>query len=338
MSGKALDDAQALIDKYTAKEQQAPEAVLPQTVIPEESATLPVEATPIVRQVPAEVVNEPQPAVSQGVEVQMQAMQAQIEKMEQSYKSLQGKYNKELPDARNDSARLKVENDLLKDQLYQKQAAPVAIPQMVDLNLKERLGQDKVDELGENYIEMVDEATQYQIQQALAKQEAGSALKIEAMQKQMDADKWSRYNQSVGSQVPNFISLIDPLGDGRLDVEFGQFLNDRFMLKAFDEADVNMNSETVVKICDIYNNHKTPPVQAPTVVPHNPKAQAVAPTSVNTSSPQLQPQTAAYTYKLSDYITNAHLLASCKMSQSQWLAFEAKYNQAVAEGLVNLTA
>ena len=337
MSDRALDKAQAILNKYTAQEQQAPEAVPQQTVPVEESAIPPIEPIPFVEPAPAQIVQEQQQVVSQTVEARLQAMQEQLDKAEHAYSSLQGKYNKELPDARNGFARLQTENDLLKDQLYNKQASQVETP-AVPVGLKERLGQDKVDELGENYVEMTDNAIQYQIKQSLELQESESAQKLEALQKQLDQDKWSRYNESVARQIPNFVSLVDPLGDGRIDVGFEQFLREKFILPAFEDADINMDVNVISQICNMYNDSKTPAVQAPVQAQHNPKAQAVAPPTTNTSAPQLQPQTPAYAYNVSDFLKTANLFNNRKISEAQWLTFDKKYNQAVAEGKVNFTA
>ena len=340
MSNRALDQAQTIIDKFTAQEQQAPVAVPQQTVPVEESAIPPIEPIPFVEPAPAQIVQEQQQVVSPTLEAQVQAMQERLEKAEHAYSSLQGKYNKELPEARNGFAQLQTENDLLKDQLYNKQASQVETP-VVPVGLKERLGQEKVDELGENYVEMTDNAIQYQIKQSLELQESESAQKLEILQKQLDQDKWSRYNESVARQVPNFVSLVDPLGDGRIDVGFEQFLRETLILPAFEDADANMDINVISQICNMYNDSKTPAVQAPVApvqAPHNPKAQAVAPPTTNTSAPQLQTQVPVFVYKVSDYLSTAKLFNNRKISEAQWLTFDKKYNQAVSEGKVNFTA
>ena len=336
---KDLEKAQAFLEKF--EEQNQPEATPIQeaTVEVVESANPQPQAIPIVEPVVEEVVPVPQVVVSQVTDGQIEALTAKIEKVENAYKSLQGKYNKELPDARNDSARLLAENNSLKIQLMNGQAPQVGTPQVESVGLKERLGQEKVDELGENYVDVIDEATQ-----ALANQQAEFAKKQESLQEQMVNDRFARYEESVASQVVNFASLVNPYGDGKLDAEFSKFLTDRYMFPAFDEADSNMNVGVVTSICKMFNDSKVPvapvaPVVAPAPVQlHNPKTQAIAPQTTNTATPQMQASQATYAYKVSDYIANSRLLATGKMKASQWMAFESNYNQAVAEGKVNLTA
>ncbi len=340
-SREDVTSAQAFIEKFTEQSNQPVENVQEQTAVVVESANPQPVATPIVEVVPEEVVVAQQPVVNPSIEETVQAMRVELDKVKHSYSSLQGKYNKELPDARKDNARLQAELSLLKDQMYNQQASPVETPVTVTEDLKTRLGQEKVDELGQDYVDMVDEASKYNIQQALQQQESVSAQKLAKIQEQMDKDTWTRYNDTIVSHVPNFINLVDPNGDGRLSEEFGEFLVSRYMFDAFDNADKTMNTKVVVDICKMYEDSKVPvQVVAPVapVVQHNPKAQVVAPNTVNNSTPQLQPSAQVYAYKMSDYINNAQAFAHGKMKHSQWVNFEEKYNNAVQEGKVDLTA
>lgn len=344
MSNKALRDAQAYLKEFEKQSQPEAEQAVIQTEEVVDSANQQQESIPVVNveadeavAVPQEVVNQPPPSDSR-----IDALTAELEKLTNSFKSLQGKYNKELPEARNDVARLLAENNLLKEQLMNKQASQVEIPAVAEIGLKERLGQEKVDELGENYVNAIDEATEFKIKQALAKQEAEFAQRQEALQEQIMKDKFERYENTVVAKVNNFIQLVDPYGDGKLDSEFCQYLVEHHMFEAFDNADRNMNSDVVIDICNIYNNSKVPvaPVvtETPVVPAYNPKAQAIAPKTTNTSTPQLQPTTPKYAFKLSDYITKGNAFASGKIKASEWIVFEKNYNQAVAEGKVDLTA
>ena len=342
-----LENAQALIEKFAGQSNVVEEKPQEETSATEERANPQQVETPIVEEVPETVVEVQQPVVSNdAVNEELKALKEEIEKVKHSYKTLQGKYNAELPTALKENARLQAELNILKDQIQQQQASANAeIPKSGVDGLKELLGQDKVDELGENYVELVEEATQYKIQQALSKQESEASKKLEEIQAQLEKDKWNNYNKEVVSRVPNFIDLVDPYGDGRLNEKFGEFLTSNYMFDAFDNADKTMNVSAVVDICNRYIDSIKPQepvaqnVQPQVEVPqHNPKAQAVAPSTVNNSSPQMQSSAPIYAYNLSDYITRANAFAQGKMTHSQWFAFETNYNNALRENKVNLNA
>lgn len=336
----ALEQAQAQLVKMTAKHTPTQVEVPQEAAIVVERAVPQPEVIPPVVQKPVEDVVIAQPVVSSALEAQMQALQVKLEKIEHSYSSLQGKYNKELPDARMDSARLRAENDLLREQAVAR-ASQAEIP-AVQQTLIERLGQEKVDEIGEDYVNLVGDEVSFAVNQALEKQKLDSNKELEALKQDMEAERWRRYNSTIQSQVPNFIDLVDPYGNGQLDKEFEIYLREGYMFDAFDNADRGMNSEIVSDLCNRYNATRAQEpvpviVEAPQPLP-NPKAQAVAPNTTNNAMPQLQPQTPAFIYKMSDYIDNGNAFARREMSETQWLDFESKFEQAVAEGQVNLTA
>ena len=333
----ALEQAQALLERATANantpqvvEQEQTVPVVERAIQQPEAIPVPVQEPVVVTQEPQQVVVETKPDVSS----QIAELTARLDKAENAYKSLQGKYNKELPEARNNNAQLQAEISTLKDQLY-KQASVQEIPKQ---GVKEYLGQDIVDELGENYVNMADSVTDFKINQALENERKRYESEIEELKKVQKQDKWNRYNQTVASQIPNFVELVDPYGNGTINEGFGQFLQENYMLQAFDDADLNMNSQVVVDICSKFNSYKAPVVvqqEAPVQVPvANPKAQAVAPPTSNNASPQSQASTPKFTHSVRNYIDKGQEFARGNMTTDAWLKYQASYDKAMAEGKV----
>jgi len=335
-----LEQAQLITEQFKAKEETPQVVVEEQTTQVVDGAIEQPEVTPVVETQPAPVIQEPQQEVVKP-EVQPSAefaqMQEEIKKIQHSYSTLQGKYNKELGDSRSDNAQLRTELNTLKDQLL-KQASIAETPRPVDI--KDYIGQDKVEELGENYVEGISDISQYEIKKALDIQNAQHTKEIDAIKEVQMKERWDRYNSAVGSKVGNFVALVDPLSDGKLDQEFAQYLIDNHMYSDFDNADVNMNVNDVADICNMYNRNKTPVQEAPVapVAPvqpkANPKLQAVAPPTTNNSIPQLQPSEKSYIFSVRDYIDKGNQFARGSMKLSQWLKFEKNYNKALADGKV----
>ncbi len=350
MGNNVVKDAQALISKYAGTNEPVEQVVVEQTEAVVNRANPQPAPTPVVESpvntapvVPQQVVSQPPVVQEPVVQQQPQTLpevgdiRAELEKAKQAYRSLQGKYNKELPDLRNDNAQLRVELNALRDEI---QTARASVPETPKLNLKDVLGEEKVEELGENYVDMVNKAVDWKTSELLKNQEAESAKKIEAIQEQLLHDRWTNYNKTVGANVDGFIDLVDPMGDGNLDGAFKAFLESRYMIGAFDDADKNMDANVVIDICKMYQNTlqpiQTQVVQTQPVV--NPKLQAVAPNTVNNSTPQLQATQPAYSFKQSDYIRMANAFASGKVREAEWLSFEKQYNEAVIDNRINYKA
>jgi len=339
MGHQTVEQAQAVINQFTANESQQTVEQPTQTVPSVQSANVRPEAIPVVADVPVAVVQEPQPVAVQTVAEDVSAIKEELRKMKASYSSLQGKYNKELPQSMKDNAQLQAEINLLK-QDYNQQASAQEIPKAIE-DARTRLGQERVDQLGEDYVDGAEEIANYAVQKAVAEAKAESEEKMQAIEERMHKQDWENYNRVLGASVPNFMELIDPMGDGKADVEFEQFLQSRLIGEVFYNADAEMDVNKVVTICNMYKDSQVAHVQAqvaPVQASVNPKMQAIAPPTTNNATPQSQTGNGSYSFKMSDYLHQADRFARKKSSESEWLQFEKQYQQAVVENKVDLTA